>query len=105
MRRRVALSGTSQLLGLERVGYSETNGHLAARTVLFVGAVDLRSFEYEAIRGFARRALASLATSNEWPRIDLVLERTLREAQSIRIVQPDLRGTLLPEIRRPWLKR
>lgn len=41
----------------------ETKGHLAARTVLFVGVVDLRSFEYEAIREFARRALTSLAGS------------------------------------------
>lgn len=42
----------------------ETYGHLAARSVLFVGVVDLRSFGYEAIREFAQRALASLATSN-----------------------------------------
>jgi hypothetical protein len=41
----------------------ETRGQLAARTVLFVGVVDLRSFEYEAIREFAHRALASLAKS------------------------------------------
>jgi hypothetical protein len=41
----------------------ETRGQLAARAVLFVGVVDLRLFEYEAIREFAQRALASLATS------------------------------------------
>lgn len=41
----------------------DTAGHLAARTVLFVGVVELRSFEYKAIREFARRAMASLAVS------------------------------------------
>jgi hypothetical protein len=41
----------------------ETKGQLAARTVLFVGVVDLRLFEYDAIREFAHRALASLAKS------------------------------------------
>src|SRR5262245_43723791 len=46
-----------------RVRLFETKGHLAARAVLFVGVVDLRSFGYEAIREFAGRALASLAKS------------------------------------------
>ncbi len=41
----------------------ETEGHLAVPMVLFVGVVDLRSFEYKAIREFAHRALASLAGS------------------------------------------
>ena len=41
----------------------ETRGQLGARSVLFVGVVDLRLFEYDAIREFAHRALASLAKS------------------------------------------
>jgi hypothetical protein len=41
----------------------ETRGQLGARTVLFVGVVDLRLFEYDAIREFAHRALAALAKS------------------------------------------
>src|SRR6476620_6162506 len=41
----------------------ETNGHLSARMVLFVGVVDLGSFGYEAIREFARRGLGALAES------------------------------------------
>ena len=41
----------------------ETKGHLAARMVLFVGVVELRLFQYEAIREFARAALAELAST------------------------------------------
>jgi hypothetical protein len=39
----------------------DANGHLGAKSVLFVGVVTLRAFGYEAIREFARRALVSLA--------------------------------------------
>ncbi len=44
-------------------GYSliDTLGELGAPRVLFVGVVPLRAFDYEAIRTFAKRALASLA--------------------------------------------
>jgi len=38
----------------------ETGGHLAAKSVLFVGVVALDSFGYEAIRAFSKRALTSL---------------------------------------------
>jgi len=47
-----------------RVRLFETDGRLAARMVLFVGVVGIDSFEYQAIREFAHRALASLAASN-----------------------------------------
>ncbi len=39
----------------------DTGGHLAAKSVLFVGVVALRAFGYEAIREFSKRALTSLA--------------------------------------------
>jgi hypothetical protein len=39
----------------------DTRGHLAVKSVLFVGVVTLRAFGYEAIREFSRRALTSLA--------------------------------------------
>ena len=39
----------------------DTMGELGASRVLFVGVVPLRAFDYEAIRAFAKRALASLA--------------------------------------------
>ena len=41
----------------------------------------------------------------DWLRIDVVLKRTLRQAQPIRIVQALLRGALLLERRGPWLER
>lgn len=63
---RLEATGTEVLSMLPKPGgfrLFDTKGHLAARTVLFVGVVDLRSFEYQAIRDFARRALSSLAVS------------------------------------------
>jgi hypothetical protein len=39
----------------------DTMGELGSTKVLFVGVVPLRAFDYEAIRAFAKRALASLA--------------------------------------------
>jgi hypothetical protein len=39
----------------------DTGGHLAAKSVLFVGVVALRVFGYAAIREFSKRALTSLA--------------------------------------------
>jgi hypothetical protein len=41
----------------------DTGGHLAEKSVLFVGVVDLQEFGYEAIREFSKRALALLARS------------------------------------------
>src|SRR5262245_23233447 len=41
----------------------------------------------------------------KWLRIDVILKWTLRQAQSIRIVQAILCRALLLELRRPWLKR
>jgi hypothetical protein len=46
------------------VRLEETKGGLAAKSVLFVGVVSLRTFGYEAIREFSRRALISLAGAN-----------------------------------------
>ena len=41
----------------------DTRGQMAARRVLFVGVVEFQAFGYEAIRQYAKRALASLATA------------------------------------------
>jgi hypothetical protein len=39
----------------------DTGGHLAAKSVLFVGVISLSAFRYEAIREFSKRALTTLA--------------------------------------------
>src|SRR5262249_2122942 len=71
-----------------RVKLIDTAGHLGAKSVLFVGVVALGEFEYEAIRGFSERALASLAGAKVTaPHVAFTLHGTgygLDEAEAFR---------------------
>lgn len=61
---RLEAAGSQVRNGLPKAGgyrLIDTMGELGSPRVLFVGVVWLRAFRYEAIRAFAKRALASLA--------------------------------------------